>query len=88
VRVRHPGNREWVSALECISADGSVLDPLYIYAGKAHLMGNHEYEEEDPAVFAIFDNGWTNNNIGMLWLKEHFEVVTRFYSFSTATHPT
>jgi hypothetical protein len=78
VRVRHPGNREWVSVMECISADGNVLDPLFIYAGKAHLMGNHDYEEdEDPAVFAISDNGWTNDNIGFLWLKDHFEVVTR-----------
>jgi hypothetical protein len=53
------------------------LDPLYLYAGKAHLMGHHDYEEEDPAVFAISDEDWTNNNIGMLWLKEHFEVITR-----------
>jgi hypothetical protein len=65
VRVRHPGNRVWVSAMDCVSADGRVLDPLYIYAGKAHLMGNHDYEEEESAVFAISDNGWTNDNIGM-----------------------
>jgi hypothetical protein len=77
VRVRHPGNREWVSVMECISADGRVLDPLYIYMGKAHLMGNHDYEEEDPAVFAISENGWTTDNIGFLWLQDHFEVVTR-----------
>jgi hypothetical protein len=77
VRVRHPGNREWVSVMECISADGRVLDPLYIYAGKAHLIGNHDYEEEDSAVFAISDNGWTNDNIGLLWLKDHFEIETR-----------
>jgi hypothetical protein len=39
-------------------------------------MGNHDYEEEDPDVFAISDNGWTKDNIGFLWLKDHFEVVT------------
>jgi hypothetical protein len=53
VRVRHPGNREWDTVMKCISADGCILDPLYIYIRKAHLMSNHYYEEEDPAVFAI-----------------------------------
>jgi hypothetical protein len=63
--------------MECISAEGRVLDPLYIYSSKAHVRGIHACDEEESAVFAISNNGWTTDDIGILWLKDHFEVVTR-----------
>jgi hypothetical protein len=30
----HPGRQEWISALECICADGSTVPPLLIFKGK------------------------------------------------------
>jgi len=76
-RIRHPGNREWVTLMEGISAIRRGISPLYIYKGEAHLMGNHDYEERDLASFAISKTGWTNDSLEFLWLKEVFEPKTR-----------
>ena len=35
------GNREVVTVIECVSADGSVLPPMYIYKGSSHIIGWH-----------------------------------------------
>jgi len=76
-RVRHPGNREWVTLMEGVSAGGKLLSPLYIYEGGAHLMGNHDYKNRDDASFGLSNTGWTNNELGFRWLKEVFEPGTR-----------
>ena len=34
----HPGRQEWVSMVECICADGSILPPLGIFKGKKVLQ--------------------------------------------------
>ena len=39
-------------------------------------MGNHDYEERDNSTFALSDTGWTNDNLGLQWLKEVFEPET------------
>jgi hypothetical protein len=38
-RYVQDGNREMVTVIECVSADGRVLPPMYIYKGSAHLLG-------------------------------------------------
>jgi len=35
------GNSEMVTVIECISADGRVILPRYIYKGGKHLLGWH-----------------------------------------------
>jgi len=67
-RIRHPGNREWVTLMETISANRKGLSPLYIYKGEAHTMGNHDYQDRDPAAFTLSKTGWTNDKLGLLWL--------------------
>ena len=76
-RIRQPGNREWVTLFEAISAVGGTLPGFFIYMGEAHLMGNHDYEERDDAAFGLSSTGWTNDRLGVRWLKEHFEPKTR-----------
>lgn len=75
-RIRQPGNREWVSVIECVSASGQVLPAYLIHQGKSHLMGNHDYEERDDAVFKIANNGWSDEKHGFKWLSTHFEPQT------------
>lgn len=36
VRALQPGNREWVTAIESISAAGWALPPVNIFASKVH----------------------------------------------------
>ncbi|KAA8893157.1 hypothetical protein FN846DRAFT_788344 [Sphaerosporella brunnea] len=62
VKVSHPHNRECGSVTERRPRPR----PLYIYLGKAHIMGKHPYQSGDPAVFAIWEHGWTALRISFL----------------------
>jgi polyhydroxyalkanoate synthesis regulator phasin len=84
--VRHPrtdgklfhsqdGNREMVTVLECICADGTALDPLVIY--KAAELDAAWFEDSlddipENMLFAHSGNGWTNSDIAMEYLERHF----------------
>ena len=37
--ILQPGNREWVTAIEAICADGYSLPPYVIFAGKVYIAG-------------------------------------------------
>jgi hypothetical protein len=72
-----PGNREWVTAIAAINAAGWSVPPFLIFAGRYHLSAWYE-EAEIPRdwVIAVSDNGWTNNELGVEWLK-HFNAHTK-----------
>jgi hypothetical protein len=72
-----PGNREWVTAIAAINAAGWSVPPFLIFAGQYHLSAWYE-EAEIPRdwVIAVSDNGWTNNQLGVEWLK-HFNTHTK-----------
>jgi hypothetical protein len=67
-----PGNREWVTAIESINAEGWALPPFIIVAGQYHLSSWYR-ESNLPGDWAIATtkNGWTDNETGLQWLK-HF----------------
>jgi hypothetical protein len=69
-----PGNRNWVTAIECISAAGWVLPPMVILQGKVHQSSWYTDISQDW-VIAVSDNGWTTNELGVQWLK-HFNAHT------------
>ncbi|RYO04880.1 hypothetical protein AA0121_g12629 [Alternaria tenuissima] len=56
-----PGNREWVTAIAAINAAGWSYEEAEI--------------PRDWAI-AVSDNGWTNNELGVEWLK-HFNAHTK-----------
>ena len=72
-----PGRQEWVSVVECICADGSVVPPLVIFRGEnlsrqwipASIHGNWR--------FGCNSKGWTSNIHGIQWLRQCFEPETR-----------
>ena len=37
-----PGNREWVTAIECVNASGWFIPPIVIFKGKVHLSAWYE----------------------------------------------
>ncbi|EYB30540.1 hypothetical protein FG05_35167 [Fusarium graminearum] len=71
-----PGNREWVTVIEGINATGWAIPPFIIVTGKHHLRNWYEGSSL-PADWAIAttQNGWTNNETGLKWLK-HFDEHT------------
>ena len=72
-----PGNREWVTVIAAINAAGWTIPPFLIFAGQYHLSAWYE-EAEIPRdwAIAVSDNGWTNNELGVEWLK-HFNAHTK-----------
>lgn len=67
------GNREWVSLIECISADGRLLAPFIIFKGKRHMKAWYDVLEEDAHI-GLSENGWTNNTLGSEWFERYAQV--------------
>jgi DDE superfamily endonuclease len=73
--IVEPGNKEWVSLIECISLDGRLLLPWVIFKGKKQNLAWMEMLEKGH--IALSENGWTDNELCLEWLKKCFELETR-----------
>src|SRR5450432_3193535 len=71
-----PGNREWVTAIDCISTAGWSLPPVIIFEGKKHI--STWYTETLPLdwTIGVSENGWTDDKLGLIWLQSIFEKHT------------
>jgi hypothetical protein len=72
-----PGDREWVTVIQSICAAGYATPPFIIYKGRVHISA--WYEETDIPhhwKLSVSENGWTNNALGLEWLK-HFNAHTK-----------
>jgi hypothetical protein len=66
-----PGNREWVTSIECVSSTGWALPPFIIFKGKVHIEGRYEDLNIPPDWrFEVSNNGWTTDQIGLRWLPK------------------
>ena len=75
-KMVQPGDREWVTVIGCICAGGWAIPPFIVYAGKVHVSTWYE-ENSIPRdwVLTVSENGWTNKELGIAWLK-HFDAST------------
>ncbi|EDN05375.1 predicted protein [Histoplasma mississippiense (nom. inval.)] len=68
------GSREFISLLAGICADGTTIPPPLIYHGESRDMQDTWLEDFDPkknqAYFAASENGWSNDEYGLTWLKQ------------------
>jgi hypothetical protein len=75
------GSREWISILACICADGSYVNPALIYQSNAERLQSSWVEEIDSNSHRVFvsssTSGWSNNKIGLGWLKQVFDRCTK-----------
>jgi len=78
--LAHCGNREWVSLIECISIDGRCLPLWVIFKGKQHQKSWYQVLESGGHI-ALSDNGWTDNELGLEWMKQCFEPATSTNDF-------
>jgi hypothetical protein len=72
-----PGDREWVTVIQSICAAGYAAPPFIIYKGRVHISAWYE-EANIPRNWKVLvsENGWTNNELGLKWLK-HFDAYTK-----------
>ena len=75
------GNREWITLLACVCADGSTLPPGLIYQAAGKAIQSSWVESIDPNKHSVHlttsPSGWTNNDIGLAWLEQVFDRYTR-----------
>jgi DDE superfamily endonuclease len=78
-RIRYfqqDGNREFISLLACICADGTALPPALIYQGVSNDLQStwiDDLNEQEKAYFTSSVNGWTCNELGLAWLRRFHE---------------
>jgi hypothetical protein len=74
------GSREWITLLACICADGSHLEPALIYQSASSSIQDswlQAMRPEDRVYISSSPSGWTNNEIGLSWLKHVFDRSTK-----------
>jgi len=73
-----PGRQVWVTAIECISADGTFIPPLIIFKGEnfSRQWIPADMDHDRQWQFGYNTKGWTSNLHGMQWLRQVFEPMT------------
>ena len=74
------GNREFITLHACISAAGTKIAPALLYKGTSRDMQDtwlDELKEGDKAYFGTSENGWSNKEYGIVWLRQVFDRETR-----------
>jgi hypothetical protein len=71
-----PGNRDWVSIIECISMEGGHIDPMVIFKG---IQPTDSFQEHPNPTwqYAFSPNGWTNKALALVWLQKLFIPSTK-----------
>nr|CEG04509.1 unnamed protein product [Fusarium clavum]CEG05771.1 unnamed protein product [Fusarium clavum] len=71
---KQPFDLNWITIIEAISATGSGLSPLVIFKGKdvQHQWFPEELDYLTNWQFTTSEKGWTNDEIGLAWLKKVF----------------
>ena len=75
------GSREWITLLACICADGSSLEPALIYQSTSGSIQDSWLQALDHETHQVrissSSSGWTNNDVGLAWLKQVFDRGTK-----------
>ena len=75
------GSSEWITVIACICSDGKALSPTLIFQGANGAVQSSWVEAVQAGEHSVFTtsspSGWSNNDIGLHWLKEVFERETR-----------
>ena len=83
-RIKHmvqDGNREWITIIATICADGSSLSPALIYQAVSGNIQDTWLQDYDPkeasCFFSSSPTGWTNDDLGYSWLTTLFDRETK-----------
>jgi hypothetical protein len=81
VRASHDGDREFITLIASICADGTHLAPALIYQGTSHDLQDTWLDDfdhlKDRAYFACSEKGWSSDVLGLQWLEKIFDRTTK-----------
>jgi DDE superfamily endonuclease len=69
-------NRQHVTVVECVQADGSIIPPMVIIPGKRHLERMFPDGLQDDVLMAVSDTGYNNDDLSLAWLH-HYDQHTK-----------
>ena len=72
-----PGRQEWISVIEYISMDGTVIPPMIIFKGNRLCNSWWPNNVDATWKFSCQPLGWTTNFHGVEWFRRCFEPATR-----------
>ena len=73
----NPGRQEWLTVVECICADGTVIKPFVIFKGENVDSRWIPGSLSENWAFAANTKGWTSNMHGFEWLNRVFDPLTQ-----------
>ncbi|KAF7569826.1 Trichoplein multi-domain protein [Pyrenophora tritici-repentis] len=79
-KVIQDGNRDWITVIAAICADGSTLPPAIIYeatSGNMYARWVDDIAIDDPVYVTSSPSGWTNDQVGLAWLEQVFDRHTK-----------
>ena len=80
-KVIQDGNRDWVTTIACVCADGTSIPYAVIYSAKNGNIRDTWVNDMDPdkdvAFVASSETGWTNNELGLAWIRDVFDANTK-----------
>ena len=79
ILLKDGNKRTWITVLVCVSADGRALPPLIIFKGSTvqHQWFENTRDRFKDWYFTYTENGWTNTEVGLKWLREVFIPNTK-----------
>jgi hypothetical protein len=58
-------NRQHVTVVECVQADGSIIPPMVIIPGKRHLERMFPEGLQNDVLMAVSDTGYNNDDLSL-----------------------
>ena len=81
IKQRMQGStREWIITNACICADNTSLSPALIYQAASGNLQDTWLQDLDAGshrCFVTSPSGWTNNGLGLAWLRDIFDRETK-----------
>jgi hypothetical protein len=75
--VKSPEDREWVSIIKTVSAEGRKLRPVIIFKGQDLQVQWFTPDNVPNWLYATSQNGWTSHAIAYQWLHQIFIPETQ-----------
>jgi hypothetical protein len=77
--IKQDSKREFITALEAVSADGFVFPPYLIGKGNEHIFDWYKNVRKDDhnAHWAVSQKEWTDSKIGYDWLTNVYDPISK-----------
>src|SRR5204863_3840507 len=76
VYILDPDNRELITSMESISAEGGTTDPMLIMPGQVMKEKHFPKGLNDDIRIGVSKSEYTNDLLSYVWLK-HFDIQTQ-----------